>query len=82
MQRWGTNSPADTPSDGCVQSRLLAFEGKRLMLRRIFVFFLLAFLLYFVITNPAAFTDAINDIANFIRTLFNNVAAAIDALFS
>jgi hypothetical protein len=51
------------------------------MLRRILVFFLLAFLLYFVITNPAAFTDAINDIANFIRAVFNNVAAAIDSLF-
>jgi hypothetical protein len=51
------------------------------MLRRILIFFILAFLLYFVITNPAAFTDAINDIANFIRAVFTNIAAAIDALF-
>jgi hypothetical protein len=51
------------------------------MIRRILIFLLLAFLLFFVITNPAAFTDAINSIANFIRAVFTNVAAAIDALF-
>ena len=51
------------------------------MIRRILIFFLLAFLLYFMITNPTAFTDAITTIADFIRAVFTNLSAAIDALF-
>jgi hypothetical protein len=51
------------------------------MLRKVLWFLVLAFLLYFVLTSPTAATDAITSIAGAIGTLFQNVAAALDALF-
>jgi hypothetical protein len=51
------------------------------MLRKVLWFFVLAFLLYFVVSSPAAATDAITSIASGIGTVFQNVAAALDGLF-
>ena len=64
------------PTEPATQSK-----GRRTV-RKVLTFFLLAFLLYFVITNPAGFTDAVTDIADFFRTVFNNVAEALNALFN
>lgn len=51
-------------------------------MKKVLTFFILAFLLYFVLTNPAGFTDAVNDIATFLRRVFDNLVDAFDALFS
>jgi hypothetical protein len=51
------------------------------MLRNILWFLVLAFLLYFFLSSPDAATDAITSIAGAIGTVFQNVAAALDAMF-
>jgi hypothetical protein len=51
------------------------------MLRNILWFLLLAFLLYFFLSSPDAATNAITSIAGAIGYVFQNVAAALDAMF-
>ena len=51
-------------------------------MKKVVTFFILAFFLFYVITDPDGFTDAINTIADFIRTVFENLVDAFDALFS
>ena len=51
-------------------------------MRKFLIFLIAAFFLYFVLTNPAGFTDAVNDIATFLRNIFDNLVDAFDALFS